>query len=325
MALTEEGIIHVPGLYSRYVRLANGSRAHYMTAGETGPAVVLLHGGIAGSSGLAGWRFMAPFLAKHGFRVYCPDMPGFGLADTREAFWPKLGQISHLEFVREFVDALCLDNFHIAGNSMGCMNTVNFVTAYPERVLSFALIAGGIGDLAPFSGTRPSVDVTQFDGSAKSMREMMEAIILRKEAITDELVEMRVAAAARHKDAYPYVFGSMQTIARDPNLSARISTKGRFDKLTIPGIYLYGKQDVLIPVQEGYKQEDATPNIQYFYPDDCGHQGQTDQPEMFAQVFMEFFKYGKVSRKTADWAGVSKRRPENPRLVELATSRRART
>src|SRR5690348_12881818 len=62
MALTHEGLLSIPGLHSRYVRLASGARAHYMTAGQDGPNVILLHGGIPGSSGTAGWRFMAPFL-----------------------------------------------------------------------------------------------------------------------------------------------------------------------------------------------------------------------------------------------------------------------
>ena len=73
MPLRNAGIIDSPGLMSRWVRLGNGAKAHYMTAGDTGPNVILLHGGIAGSSGTAGWRFMAPFLAANGFRVYCPD------------------------------------------------------------------------------------------------------------------------------------------------------------------------------------------------------------------------------------------------------------
>src|SRR3984957_662974 len=110
--------MYVPGVFSRWVRLGNGELAHYMTAGETGPAIILLHGGIQGSSGTAGWRFMAPFLGANGFRVYCPDQPGFGWADTREAYRPELGIIDNTEFVREFADALCLDRFHISGNSM---------------------------------------------------------------------------------------------------------------------------------------------------------------------------------------------------------------
>ena len=75
MALTAEGIIEVPGMASRWVRLGSGAKAHYMTSGDHGPTVLLLHGGLPGSSGTAGWRFMAPFLGANGFRVYAPDMP----------------------------------------------------------------------------------------------------------------------------------------------------------------------------------------------------------------------------------------------------------
>ncbi|MGD9714916.1 MAG: alpha/beta fold hydrolase, partial [Thermomicrobiales bacterium] len=119
MALTEEGIIDTPGISSQWVRLPSGARAHYMAAGHKGPAIVLLHGGIAGSSGMAGWRFMMPVLAEAGFRVYAPDRPGFGDSDTREEFWPKQGFKSHVDFLKEFVDTLCLDRFHIGGNSQG--------------------------------------------------------------------------------------------------------------------------------------------------------------------------------------------------------------
>jgi 2-hydroxy-6-oxonona-2,4-dienedioate hydrolase len=31
--LTEENIIHIPGLYSRWVQWANGAKAHYVTSG----------------------------------------------------------------------------------------------------------------------------------------------------------------------------------------------------------------------------------------------------------------------------------------------------
>jgi 2-hydroxy-6-oxonona-2,4-dienedioate hydrolase len=76
MPLTDEGLIDIPGVASRWVCLANGARAHYSTSGDKGPAVILLHGAIAGSSGLAGFRFMLPFLGEQGFRVYDPRSPG---------------------------------------------------------------------------------------------------------------------------------------------------------------------------------------------------------------------------------------------------------
>ena len=319
MALTDEGIIEVPGMASRWVRLGGGAKAHYMTSGDSGPAVLLLHGGLPGSSGTAGWRFMAPFLGKNGFRVYAPDMPGYGLSDPSPQHRP-LGLHTQIDFIQEFVTALCLDKFHIAGNSMGCMNSVNYLVSHPERILSFALIAGELGDITAHL-TRPRGDavVPMYDGTAESMRAMMSAIIYRPEAISDDLVTMRHSASVVHAEGAPAYFAAMMAYVNqhisDPNIAARLSTKGRLDKLTIPGIYLYGQDDVLTPVEWGYEQETVLPNVQFFFPAECGHQGQTDQPELFNQLFLEFFRDGKISRQTADAAGISKHRPENANIV----------
>ncbi|ALL79310.1 2-hydroxy-6-oxo-6-phenylhexa-2,4-dienoate hydrolase (plasmid) [Pseudonocardia sp. EC080610-09] len=322
MALTDEGLVPIPGMASRWVRLASGARAHYMTAGDHGPAVVLLHGGLPGSSGTAGWRFMAPYLGANGFRVYCPDQPGFGHADTSPEHQPD-GVHSHVDFLQEFTTALCLDRFHLAGNSMGCMNTVNYVVAHPERVISYALIAGGIGDQLPPSTPRPEggIAIPPYQGTRESMRELMTTIIHRGEAVTDDVIEMRYLAAERQREAHARYWPSLMQYGgrvpwEDPALAARMSTRGRLDRLGIPAVYLYGRQDVLNPVESGYQQEDVLPEVQFFYPDDCGHQGQTDRPDLFNPLFLEFFRDGKVTRQTADAAGISKRRPELAHLVE---------
>jgi 2-hydroxy-6-oxonona-2,4-dienedioate hydrolase len=316
VALTDEGLIDAPGMMSRWVRLANGERAHYMTAGDSGPAVVLLHGGIPGSSGLAGWRLLAPLLAQAGFRVYCPDQPGFGLSDPSPQYWPVYGPYSHINFLERFVEALCLDEFFLSGNSMGCINTSHYVVRYPHRVKKFILIAGPVGDLISFGTTDLKADVG-WDGTRETMKKMMNSIIHHPEAITDDLLEMRMRSADVHRDSW--IAWQKATVRGEvpPDIAIAMSTKNRLDRLEIPALCLYGKNDVILPVHElGHRVEDALPRVQFFYPDDCGHQGQTDQPELFAQVFTEFFRDGRVSRETADRAGVSDRRPEIPGLVE---------
>lgn len=324
---TEEGLVATPGLLSRYVRLPGGARAHYMTAGETGPAVVLLHGGIAGSSGLAGWRFMAPFLGANGFRVYCPDMPTFGHTEDPGNFY-GYGQGGHVDFLHDFITALCLDNVHLGGNSMGCNDAVQYLLAHPERVRSFALVAGPIGDLVPMArfrevDTRTPDEVPRrylFDGTPESMRTMLEAIVYDPSTVSEEIVEMRREAANRHAHSY----GPAMALWQGPNTGTastdelvRLRTAGRLDVLTIPGIYLFGQEDRLYPIEGGHLQEDALPNVQVFYPEKTGHQGQTDRPELFNRVFLEFFRDGRVSWDTAVEAGVSRRRPVNPALVAV--------
>jgi 2-hydroxy-6-oxonona-2,4-dienedioate hydrolase len=315
--LTEEGLIRVPGMLSRYVRLGNGAKAHYMTSGETGPAVILLHGGIPGSSGTAGFRFTATALGEAGFRVFCPDMPGFGLSDTHEEYWPKRGVIDHIDFIERFADALCLDRFHLSGNSMGCVNTAHYVVRYPHRVISYALVAGFIGDHVPpktivKDELKAEVKIPE---TIEDMRKMMQSIISKGDKIDDTLLEMRLTAAKRHKDSWKHWFDSYTGGKVPHDIAIALSTRNRIDRLQVPGIYLYGVNDVICPVELGYEQEAALPNVQFFYVEDCGHQGQTDRPDIFNPVFTEWFRDGRVSRATAEKAGVSKRRPEVPGVV----------
>ena len=329
--LTDEDIIDIPGLASRWVRLADGRRAHYVTAGDKGPAVVLFHGGIEGSSGTAGWRFMAPYLAANGFRVYCPDQPGYGLSDLSSPRYLDNSPKAKNDFAKMFLDALCIDEAHIAGNSMGCQTCINFVISNPERVKSVIFIAGRIGDILekpiipgkegkfnPRPDLPPLPQAVTWDGTEKGMQEMMDGIIYKTSAVWPELIQMRCISATRQREArakHGFPIGTAAAVT-DPSALQVFSTKGRLDKLTIPMIYMYGMQDVILPVENGYNQEDVVPNIQYFYPQECGHQGQTDQPELFNQVALEFFSTGKVSWPTALKAGVSLRRPVNPKLVE---------
>jgi pimeloyl-ACP methyl ester carboxylesterase len=260
---------------------------------------------------------MSPFLGGHGFRVYSPDFLGYGLSDNRQEYWGT----DHVEFIHQFVSAIGLDQFYLAGNSMGLANTWRYVEAHEERVFSYILIAGGIGNLVDPSDIKRPMDVnTQnrsiFDGTKESMRAVIEPIIYRKEAISDDLLEMRTKTANLQREALKAQWGNSDKATQGPTLRTIEQSTNRFVRMTMPGLMLWGADDVLNPVRNAYLYEDKTPNIQYFYPPECGHQGQTDQPDMFNQVFVEFFGTGKVSRKTADWAGVSTRRAELAHLVE---------
>ena len=183
---------------------------------------------------------------------------------------------------------------------------------------SFAVIAGGIGDHDPLDLAKPRQTVG-WNGTPEMMRAMMKLITSRPEAISDELIEMRVAFADRNNDAWNAFWDAFALDGMSSDLAIALSTRERIDRLSVPGIYMYGLDDEILPAEKiGFRQEDMLPAVQFFYPEDCGHQGQSDQPELFNQLFLEFFRDGRVSRATADRAGISKRRPENPALVEQA-------
>lgn len=322
--MTTDTITFAPGVEGQYVDLASGARAFYVAAGPVdGPPVVLLHGGLPGSSGYAGWRFMLPALAAEGFRVYAPDRPGFGRADVRKEHWPARGFLSWAAFVKEFADALGLDRFQIAGNSQGAQTGAYFTVQNPERVERLGLIAcGGFNPTLdiPADALTPGIAWPAWTGSEESMRQMMTAIVHREESITDDLVALRNADALTQREAFAAAGEWNARALADPQIGQAHRLRGHLDALTIPVIYLYGRQDVLSPVENAHLQEDLLPNVQFLYPDDCGHQGQTDQPEMFNTVFTEFFRTGQLTTETAEWAGISTRRPVLPWVLADAAS-----
>ncbi|WP_403022366.1 alpha/beta fold hydrolase [Salinibacterium sp. GXW1014] len=301
---------------SRRVTLPNGSIAHYSEAGDpANPAVVLLHGGLHGASGYAGWVKMIPRLVAEGLYVVAPDRPGFGKADTREEFWPTEGHLSWIRFVRDFVDTIGLDRFGIGGNSQGAQLAAYVAVEMPERVTHLALIASaGFNHALDIDRAllKEGVPFPRWDGTVDGMREILKTIAHKPEGVTDEVVQMRAEAAAQQKDAWAAASKFNREAFSVPEHREKLLLTGKLEKLTIPAIYLYGQDDVLGPVENAYLQEDAMPNVQFFYPENCGHQGQTDRPELFGQVFAEFFSTGRVTRATARDAGVSSRRSPLP-------------
>jgi pimeloyl-ACP methyl ester carboxylesterase len=149
------------------------------------------------------------------------------------------------------------------------------------------------------------------------MQKMVGFLVDDSSTTTEDLVEMRYRAALKHHEYFVKMNEHPIFSSPDPDTRARMSIKGRFERLSIPGIYLNGKNDPIGLEITAYPQEDALPNVQFFYPENTGHQGQTDQPELFNQVFLEFFRDGKVSWETAQRAGISTRRPPNPNTVAV--------
>jgi 2-hydroxy-6-oxonona-2,4-dienedioate hydrolase len=273
--------------------LANGVRTHYSESGDSGPAVVLCHGGGPGSSGYAGWRLMLPALGEH-FRVYAVDQLSYGQTDARPHAWPVNGHQSLVDHVADFIDALCLDEVMLVGNSQGAYVAVKYALDHPEKVKKLFLIASGTISRAmgaPMPDSEGRRAMAAFDGSAKAMRRFLEAVVVDKTTITDELVNDRVAAAKRPGVAESSkAFEEATARLKDPNWMQRYDLRGRLPQMTIPTKFVWGKLDSFAPMDLGQKLEKQLPNIEFSYVDGAGHQVQTDQPELVNRMVIDFFK-----------------------------------
>ncbi|MGV9301713.1 alpha/beta fold hydrolase [Amycolatopsis sp. NPDC003676] len=82
----------------------------------SGPAVVLLHGGGPGATGLSNYSRNIEALAEH-FRVLVLDMPGYGRSSKYVDQSDPFGYLARV--LGEFLDVLEIDSAHLIGNSYG--------------------------------------------------------------------------------------------------------------------------------------------------------------------------------------------------------------
>ena len=112
----------------------NGARIAYDVDGE-GPAVVLIHAGVANRSM---WDDQVTAL-KDAYRVIRYDTRGFGATETEAVPFSNRADIAAL------LDYLGEEAAHVVGLSRGGQIALDFALEFPTRVRSLTVVAGGIG------------------------------------------------------------------------------------------------------------------------------------------------------------------------------------
>jgi pimeloyl-ACP methyl ester carboxylesterase len=281
-------------LRSRWV-MANGVKTHYTESGDNGPVLVALHGGGAGSSGLAGMGAAMERLADE-FRVIAPDsIGGFGLTDPYAK--TPYGLISRVQHIADFCEALCLDRFSILGNSQGAWCAAYYAYMYPKRIDKMILVSSlTIGNALGISQAPNAAmkALGSYDGTRPAMKALLEALIIDKSRITDKLIDERQAAATR-----PGALESFQNLGKaiaatreDPILKSRTDMKEWLPLLTrkIPTIFLWGDSDPFAVPETGKQVEKQLPDVKFHWVKGAGHQVQTDKPDESVKIIRDFLK-----------------------------------
>lgn len=109
---------------------------HYVAEGR-GDTLLLLHGT---SSSLQTWDGWSDEL-KDDFTLIRLDLPGFGLSGPHPNHRYRIRD--YVEVLHKFTDSLELNDFIIAGNSLGGTIAWHYALTYPEQLTKMILIAPG--------------------------------------------------------------------------------------------------------------------------------------------------------------------------------------
>lgn len=100
--------------------------------------ILILHGW---GSSEKNWRFVREYLEAKGYKVYVPDLPGFGSNAALEKVW--LAE-DYAEWVKLWTEQQNISKFYLAGHSFGGGVAAIFAAKYPEKVKRLILIAAAI-------------------------------------------------------------------------------------------------------------------------------------------------------------------------------------
>lgn len=272
---------------SRFV-MVNGVKTHYTESGGDGPVILAMHGGGHGSSGEAGLGRLLDLLADRYRVIGLDSIGGYGKTDPVPL---RYGLQSRVDHAADFADALCLDRFTVMGNSQGAWCAARYAMSRPDRVenvvlLSSLTIGNALGLKAPPSEGRKLLRA--YDGTRPAMVRLMQGLSARPEVITDALIDLRQDAATRPgaMEAFAASEKSIAAVRDNPVLAAGTDMRATLPALarTIPTIFIWGENDTFAAPSLGREIEARVPDIPFHWVKNAGHQVQTDQPEIVAEI-----------------------------------------
>ena len=273
---------------SQFITLRDGLRIHTLVAGgEKSPPLVLLHGYPATCQL---WRHCIPPLAGR-FRVYAPDLPGYGRSD--KPLDADYDLDFFVRFLLEFYDALGLERAGLVAHDIGGMVGLGFVARHPERVTQFVVM-----DTAPYVEwplmNRVVVGLARNPFFARLM--MMRTGF--KWALRLLLVHRPAAITAEMADLYldPWVESPAtrrlfsQVISLPP---ARLTEpRENLRRITAPTLILWAEKDRIFPTRIARQLQGDIPGAALVTVPDCGHFLQEDQPELVVEHLLRFMEGG---------------------------------
>jgi len=241
------------GARSSFTAVA-GMRIHYYVIGPPdGRAVVLVHG-LGGRS--EDWRSLAPYLAREGYRVFMPDLPGYGQSDRPADF--SYSVPAEAEIVVGFMDALALNQVDLGGWSMGGWIVQRVAYAHPERVRRLLLFdSAGIYE-------KPAWDTRLFTPATAAEVDQLEFLLMPHPPRIPSFVAKDILRRSRRNGWIIHrAVGSM--------LLGRDTTDDLLPQLKMPVLIVWGSEDRITPLRQGEKMHRLVPQSQFDVIQGCGH------------------------------------------------------
>jgi len=268
------------GLDAKTLAVGTGTW-HYLEGGPAGADTILLLHGFGGDKD--NWvRFSKQLTGD--YRVLIPDLPGFGESERDPDKDYTLR--AQRERLRRFVDALGLDDFHVAGHSMGGHLAALYTHEYQDEIRSMALF-NNAGITAP---ERSDMMVALEQGENPLIVESVEDFDELLEfaswdapfipwPVKDVLARRAVEQAGFNARVFEALIGEL-FVSLEPLLG----------DIRTPVMILWGDNDRLLDVSTVEVMQRLVPQAKVVIMQQTGHLPILERPAETAQHYMAFLE-----------------------------------
>ena len=226
------------------------------------------------------WGPQMTALADAGYRVICPDLPGFG--ESLSLAGPA-SMSSYADAIIDLLDELGIEQAVIGGMSMGGYVLLDLVERYPHRLLG-----------AMFLVTRAAAD----DAAGKQKRTMMVEQVKGGNVLTipEAFVPVLFAEETARKNPQ-LILKVRQWVEAAPSsgliegLLAMRERDDAVDKLpafALPSLVVGAEQDLAVPFEHSQVLAAGLPNSKLTIIPGAGHMANLEQPELFNAALLDF-------------------------------------
>jgi 4,5:9,10-diseco-3-hydroxy-5,9,17-trioxoandrosta-1(10),2-diene-4-oate hydrolase len=263
----------------------------FIAEAGTGPAVVMLHGGGPGASGVSNYSRNIDALVRH-FRVIVPDMPGYGRSvkgvDQNDPF----GYLA--DMIRGLLDELGIETAHLIGNSYGGAAALRLALDTPHRVDKLVLMGpGGIGTArgTPTAGLKSLLSYYGGDGPSREKLEtfIRTYLVYDGASVPDDVIDLRYQASIDPAVvADPPLRRPSGPMALRTLWRMDLTRDSRLKHLQTPTLVLWGRNDKVNRPAGGPMLLNVMPNAELVMTSHTGHWMQWERAELFNQLVTEF-------------------------------------
>jgi len=251
-----------------------GHRLHYEVEGPADGQVVVLVHGLGGRA--EDWRELAPYLAKAGFRVYLPDLIGYGRSEKPADFSYSVHDETGV--VVGFLDALGLQQVDLGGWSMGGAIVQHVAADHPQRVRRLMLFdSAGLFVL-------PKWDLNLFTPHSAEQVDQLVDLLMPNPPKVPGFVARDILRVS--DDRAWIIHRALATM-----ITGRDATDKLLPRLKMPVLILWGGEDKITPVTQGEMLHQLLPQSEFHVIPGCGHLAPGKCAAQMAPKVIEFVEH----------------------------------